>query len=187
MAAKLVFLDRDGVINEFPGHGDYVTTFKQFKFIKGSREAIGRLTEAGFKIYIISNQACVGKGLLKKEKLEQITTRLIDGITKVGGKIDGVFYCTHRSDAGCDCRKPGIGNIKRALKLARTSLVKVKGCYFVGDAKSDCQAASNAGLKSIMVLTGKETLKDVSKWDVKPVHIVNDLAAAVDVILKHKR
>lgn len=186
---KIVFLDRDGVINEFPGHGDYVTTFKQFRFIKGSLQAISKLTDAGFKVIVISNQACVGKGLLSKEKLQRITERLIDGVNKYGGKIDGIYYCAHRSDDGCECRKPGIGNIKLAVRHLGENLSSIKGSYFIGDAKSDCLAAYAAGLKSIAVLTGKETLKDIKSWDKKPHFIVDNLAKAVDLVLgaKHSK
>ena len=67
---KLVFLDRDGVINEFPGNGRYVTRCQDFHFIPGALEAIRNLTKSGYTIFVVSNQAGVGKGLFTKKKLD---------------------------------------------------------------------------------------------------------------------
>src|ERR1044071_5930844 len=110
---KVVFLDRDGVINEFPGNGNYVTKIKDFHFIPGSLEAIRSLTDSGFKIFIISNQAGVGKGVYSFDKLQRINAHMMKFVQKSGGQIRKSFYCTRRSDAGCDCRKPGIGLLKK--------------------------------------------------------------------------
>ena len=74
---KVVFLDRDGVINEFPGNGLYVTKVKDFHFIPGSMEALKVLTDAGYDIFVISNQAGVGKGVYSRRKLDLITARLL--------------------------------------------------------------------------------------------------------------
>ena len=81
---KLVFLDRDGVINEFPGNGKYVTKLKEFHFIPGSLEALRTLTKGHFTIFIISNQAGVSKGVYTKEKLSHITRNMLDKIRQAG-------------------------------------------------------------------------------------------------------
>ena len=72
---KVVFLDRDGVINEFPGNGSYVTKVKDFHFIPGAVEAIHELTQSGHKIFVISNQAGVGKGVYSFDKLKRIDAK----------------------------------------------------------------------------------------------------------------
>ena len=100
--AKVIFLDRDGVINEFPGHGNYVTKVKDFHFVPGSLEAIRKLTEEGYAMFVISNQAGVGKGVYSQNKLDRITRYMLKKVNKKDGKIQKVFYCTHRSDRGCD-------------------------------------------------------------------------------------
>src|SRR5436853_2749383 len=102
---KIVFLDRDGVINEFPGNGNYVTKLKDFHFIPGSLDALHILAQHRFSVFVVSNQAGVSKGIYSREKLNQITRKMLLGVRKKGGRIRKVFYCTHRSDAGCECRK----------------------------------------------------------------------------------
>ena len=179
---KVVFLDRDGVINEFPGNGNYVTKVKDFHFIPGVREAICKLTESGYKIFVISNQAGVGKGVYSLDKLNRINRHMIKNVEKAGGKIRKSFYCTHRSDAGCDCRKPGIGLLKKALKSLNKTINHAQKAFFVGDTEGDIRTGHNAGCKTIFVLSGREDRGYMLKWAVKPDHIVKDLNAAVEII-----
>ena len=179
---KVIFLDRDGVINEFPGNGKYVTKIKEFHFIPGSLEAIKKLTDQDYKIFIISNQAGVGKGVFSKAKLESINKHMLKYVTKAGGKIKRSFYCTHRSDAGCDCRKPQIGNLKRAFSLVKGSIRSAKKTFFVGDTEADIRTGYNAGCRTIFVLSGREDRRYMRKWEVKPDFIVKNLKKAVEVI-----
>ena len=179
---KVIFLDRDGVINEFPGNGKYVTKIKEFHFIPGSIEAIKKLTDQDYKIFIISNQAGVGKGVFSKAKLESINNHMLKYVTKAGGKIKRSFYCTHRSDAGCDCRKPQIGNLKRAFSMVKGSIRSAKKTFFVGDTEADIRTGYNAGCRTIFVLSGREDRRYMRKWEVKPDFIVKNLKKAVEVI-----
>ncbi len=179
---KVVFLDRDGVINEFPGNGNYVTKVKDFHFIPGAVDAIRRLTEGGYKIFIISNQAGVGKGVYSLDKLKRIDRHMIKQVMAGGGRIRKSFYCTHRSDAGCDCRKPGIGLLKRALKSLNKTITHAQKAFFVGDTEGDIKTGHNTGCKTIFVLSGREDRRYMRKWDVKPDYIVKDLSAAVPLI-----
>ena len=73
---KIIFLDRDGVINRFPGMGNYVTRQSEFHFIPGSLEAVSLLTQAGFEVNVVSNQGCVSRGLLSVAKLGRITKKM---------------------------------------------------------------------------------------------------------------
>ncbi len=179
---KIIFLDRDGVINEFPGNGKYVTKVKEFHFIPGSLDAIRILTESGFTIFVISNQAGVGKGVYTKAKLEHITRNMLRDVKKHGGKIKRAYYCLHRSDQGCQCRKPEIGSIRKGLALMDKSIHAAKKAFFVGDTESDICAGHNAGCKTIFVLSGREDLRYMRKWSVKPDYIAKDLLDAVDII-----
>jgi D-glycero-D-manno-heptose 1,7-bisphosphate phosphatase len=179
---KVVFLDRDGVINEFPGNGNYVTKIKDFHFIPGALEAVESLTKSGHKIFIISNQAGVGKGVYSLNKLKRIDRHMLKHVEAAGGKIRKSFYCTHRSDAGCDCRKPGIGLLKRALRSLNKTISHAQKAYFVGDTEGDIKTGHNAGCKTIFVLSGRENRRYMRKWDVKPDFIVKDLGAAVSII-----
>ena len=179
---NVVFLDRDGVINEFPGNGNYVTKIKEFHFIPGSLDAIREFTEMDYTIFIISNQAGVGKGLFSKDKLKSINSHMLKYVAKAGGRIKRSFYCTHKSTDGCDCRKPQIGSLKRAFSLLNGSIRSAKQSFFVGDTGVDIKTGHNAGCRTIFVLSGREDRRYMRKWEIKPDFIVKNLKEAVEVI-----
>jgi histidinol-phosphate phosphatase family protein len=181
---KAIFLDRDGVINKYPGHKKYVTSVKQFKFLPGAKKAIQRLTLAGYKIFIISNQAGVGKGVYSQKALDAITSKMISGLAQAKGKIEAVYYCIHRPQANCACRKPNTGSIKKAKK---EFALDVKGAYFIGDSIRDVMTAKSAGLKSVLVLSGREKLSNWDVWESEPDFIFPDLWEAVKFILRASR
>jgi D-glycero-D-manno-heptose 1,7-bisphosphate phosphatase len=182
---NVVFLDRDGVINEFPGNGKYVTKVKDFHFIPGALGAISELTARGYEIFIVSNQAGVGKGVYSQKKLDQITRHMLKYVRKVKGRIRRVMYCTHRSDHGCECRKPEIGNIVRGLRVLKKPLHLAEKAYFVGDTEVDIQAGNNAGCKTIFVLSGREDRRMMREWTAKPDYIAKDLWDASRIILQN--
>ncbi|MFA5199542.1 MAG: HAD-IIIA family hydrolase [Candidatus Omnitrophota bacterium] len=173
---KTVFLDRDGVINRYPGDRLYVTSLNKFRFLPKAKEALALLSKKGFKVFIASNQAGVGRGIYAQTTLNKITSAMLRQIEKSGGRIDKVYYCTHKKDAGCICRKPLPGLLKKAAKEFKFSL---KNAYFIGDTIRDVLTAKAAGSKSILVLTGKEKLKNQPNWEAKPNYIFKDLLAAV--------
>lgn len=180
---KVVFLDRDGVINVFPGNGNYVTRVKDFHFLPKVLDAIRMLTQAGYTIFVISNQAGVGKGVFSQDKLNRITEKMHAMVEKFGGKIHKVFYCTHRPDVGCGCRKPGIGSIYKALQSIDKSIRLAHKSYFVGDTKADIETGYNAGCKTIFVLSGRENRRYMRSWIVQPDYIARDLHEAGKIIL----
>jgi len=180
---KIVFFDRDGVINKFPGFGNYVTKVKEFKFLPGSIPSIVDLTNRGYSIFVISNQAGIGKGLYSREKLKAINDYMLRHVRKAGGRIRRTFYCTHRSDAGCDCRKPNIGSVRRAMKIMKKPLTKARHAYFVGDDRTDIEAGHNAKCKTILVLSGKNKRNDIRGWKIKPDLIVKNISEATKIII----
>ena len=179
---RVVFLDRDGVINEFPGNGNYVTKVKDFHFIPGSLTAIRKLTEKSFHIFVISNQAGVGKGVYSQHKLNLITNNMLEAVKKNGGKIKKVYYCIHRAEDKCECRKPDIGSIYKAMDTLNKTIKIANKAFFVGDTKADILAGHNAGCKTIFVLSGRETRKDLHKWELQPNYIAKNLLDAVEII-----
>lgn len=181
---KVVFLDRDGVINEFPGNGKYVTKLKEFHFIPGSVDALRDLTEHGFSIFVISNQAGVAKGIYSYNKLQHITRNMLIHVRANGARIRRVFYCTHRSDHGCDCRKPGIGLVRKSLEMMGKTISAAKRAFFVGDTESDILAGHNAGCKTIFVLSGREDRRHMRGWTVQPDFIAENLQEATAIIMK---
>ena len=180
---RVVFLDRDGVINKFPGHGNYVTHLRDFYFLPGALKAIKQLTTAGCAIFVVSNQAGVGRGLFPKENLKEITDHMLTQVQKTGGDIQKVFYCIHPSEKNCDCRKPRIGSLKKAFRLVRQKTPAPLEGYFVGDAKMDIEAGRTAGCTTILVLSGKETRRTIRDWVIQPDYIAKNLLGAIKIIL----
>jgi D-glycero-D-manno-heptose 1,7-bisphosphate phosphatase len=174
---KVIFLDRDGVINLDPMTAktgkEYITDWSEFHFLPGALEAIKKLTESGYGIFIISNQAGVGKGIYTAEKLNGITRNMLEVIKATGGNILSVQYCTHTRDDKCDCRKPNTGLFRRASEGFDVDFSKT--CC-VGDAKRDIEAGKKMGCRTILVLSGKtKDRKEVGSWDIKPDFIKKDL------------
>jgi len=110
---------------------------------------------------------------------------MLRGVRKAGGHIEGVFYCVHPPDAGCDCRKPEIGSIRNALKSVKKTVAAARGAFFVGDTRSDMLTGHRAGCKTILVLSGRATRAESRTWEVKPDDIAHDLLSATKTILHH--
>ncbi|MCC7176535.1 MAG: HAD family hydrolase [Bryobacterales bacterium] len=169
-----VFLDRDGVINrKIPG--GYVTDWRHFEFVPGILPAMASLAELGVPVIVISNQACVGKGLLSRRLLSGMTQRFTRFVREGGGRIDAVYYCPHTAESGCGCRKPRPGMLERA---ARDFAIDLRASVFVGDSPTDVEAAAAVGCASI-VLLGQEDSVDAYPPGCAFVRSAGDLPEAV--------
>lgn len=179
--AKFIFLDRDGVINR--DSTAYVKSWDEFEFLPGSLAALKKLTAAGYRIIIITNQSIIGRKWILPETLEDIFTRMRGEIEAAGGRIHDVFFCPHTPEDGCDCRKPEIGLIEKA---ARTYHIDLAATTLVGDSAKDILCARKAGCKqAVLVKTGnyaaaQERLK---KENITPDAVTEDLLEAVDWVL----
>ena len=162
---KVLFLDRDGVINKKPPKADYVKSRDEFEFLPGSIEAISLLTKSGYDIYIISNQAGIARGIITTDNLKEIHQNMTNEIEKKEGKILGIFYCPHGWDEGCECRKPKPGMFFQAAREHHIDLTKA---VFIGDDERDVEAGEAARVKTILVTPNKsflEIVKDLIKFD----------------------
>ena len=170
---KLVVLDRDGVINA--DSDAYIKSPDEWKPIPGSLEAIARLTQAGFRVVVATNQSGLGRGLFDMATLNAMHDKMHKAVNKLGGRIDAVFFCPHKQDAGCNCRKPQPGMLEEIAERYKLALSDVT---VIGDSLRDLQAASTVGARPILVLTGKgeKTLKSGGLPEGTEVHA--DLAAA---------
>jgi D-glycero-D-manno-heptose 1,7-bisphosphate phosphatase len=144
---RYVLLDRDGVINRRVS-GGYVTSWEQFEFLPRALEALRLLYENGYNTLVISNQACVGKGLLSLSELEAITRRFLLEVALSGGHIANVYYCRHRAEDRCHCRKPLPGLILRARAEYH---FRLDNTYFIGDSAAGIAAADAADCPSILI------------------------------------
>jgi D-glycero-D-manno-heptose 1,7-bisphosphate phosphatase len=147
---KLVILDRDGTINH--DSDDYIKSPDEWRPIRGSLEAIARLTQAGYRVVVATNQSGIARGLLTAKTLFAIHDTLQRALGQIGGRIDAFFFCPHAADSQCECRKPQPGML---LEVARRFNVSLEDTYMVGDARKDLEAAVAAGARPVLVLTGK--------------------------------
>ena len=174
---KYILLDRDGVINR-RAIGGYVTSWSQFEFLPGALEALRLLAENDYSAIVISNQACVGKGLLTLEGLSEITRRFLAEVQKYGGRIEGVYYCPHRIEDGCGCRKPLPGLLIQAQKDHGFSFSET---FLVGDSEKDVLAAQHVGCPAVLI---SDAGTDVNgPWTCPPQGVVGNLYSAVLFIL----
>ena len=177
-AAKLIVLDRDGVINHDSDH--YIKAPEEWRPVPGSLEAIARLNHAGYRVVVATNQSGIGRGLFDMAMLNAIHEKMHKALSHVGARLDAVFFCPHTADARCECRKPKPGML---AEIGRRFNTELTGVPCVGDSLRDLQAADAAGAQPILVLTGKgeKTLRDGNF----PKHTViyPDLAFAVSALL----
>lgn len=173
----LVILDRDGVINE--DSAAYIRSPDEWLPLPGSLEAIARLTAAGFRIAVATNQSGVARGLFDQATLAAIHDRMHECTRNAGGEIACVAVCPHGPDEGCVCRKPEPGLLEH---IGRELGVSLAGVPFVGDSLRDLEAASHAGCDPVLVRTGNgmETERVLAS-DAVPVY--DDLAAFVSALL----
>lgn len=146
---RFIVLDRDGVINE--DSDDFIKTPAEWLPLPGSLDAIAALGRAGFRITIATNQSGVGRGLYTIAILDAIHEKMINSIRAAGGKIDGIFFCPHLPDAGCDCRKPEPGMLLQAAALFSCDPSDLR---VIGDSMRDLEAAQSVGARPILVRTG---------------------------------
>jgi len=147
---KLVILDRDGTINH--DSDKYIKSPEEWKPLKGSLEAIARLTQAGYRVVVATNQSGIARGLFDAAALNAIHDTMQRAVQQAGGRIDAIFFCPHAGESDCDCRKPKPGMLLEIGKRLNTPLA---GVPMVGDALRDLQAAEAAGARPVLVLTGK--------------------------------
>lgn len=144
--ARLVLIDRDGVINR--DSTEYIKRVEEWQPLPGSLEAIADLTRAGFTVAVVTNQSGIGRGLLTEKTLAAIHAAMRQAVETAGGRIAGIHHCPHLPDDGCDCRKPRPGLLHRAAEALGLPLA---GAPFIGDKISDVEAARAAGARPILV------------------------------------
>lgn len=176
-AAKIVVLDRDGVINE--ESAAFIKSVAEWRPIRGSLRAIARLTAAGFRVAVVTNQSGVGRALFTEDTLLAIHRHMEAAVELAGGRLAGVYYCPHRPDDGCDCRKPRTALLKQLQRDLDCSLA---GAPFIGDKLSDVLAAEAVGARPILVRTGSGAATERA-LEGKAVEVFDDLEQAAERLI----
>jgi D-glycero-D-manno-heptose 1,7-bisphosphate phosphatase len=149
---RAAFLDRDGVINRKARQAEYVTRWEEMEILPGVAEAIRMLSQAGFRVIVVSNQRCVAKGLITALELESLHRRMREALASDGAMIDAVYYCPHDLQPPCRCRKPQPGML---LDAARNHEIDLSASWMIGDARADVEAGKQAGCKTALIATDK--------------------------------
>ncbi len=181
-----IFLDRDGTLNIEKGH---LRKPDELELLPNVGDTLRSLRQAGYRLVIITNQSVIARGEASEADVAAIHRRLEWELGKSGAFVDAIYVCPHHPDRGfpgersdlkivCDCRKPAIGLIERAsLDLQ----INIASSWLIGDQARDIEAAQRAGVRSVLVLTGKAGVDGT--FAAAPDYIAMDLPAAARIIL----
>ena len=170
---RAVFIDKDGTLIE---NVPYNVDPDRIVLTKEAALGVRQLKAHGYRVIVVSNQPGVGLGRFAASALHAVEARLRELVP-----IDGFYYCPHRADAGCVCRKPSPGMLMRA---ARNHGLRLSACWMVGDILDDIEAGRSAGCRTVLLDNGNETEWELTARRV-PHYVARDLARAVAQILDH--
>ena len=179
-----VFLDRDGTIAEEVGYLDHLTRFRMFPF---AAQAIRRLNEAKLPVIVITNQSGVARGYFPESLISAVHELMTTQLAKEGAHVDALYYCPHKEDDACACRKPKPGMLESA---AREHGLDLRRSFVVGDRYGDIELALGVGAHSILVRTGYgegEMKSNSAKWPAPPEFVAENMADATDWILRQPK
>ncbi|MHB2022611.1 MAG: D-glycero-alpha-D-manno-heptose-1,7-bisphosphate 7-phosphatase [Mycobacteriales bacterium] len=171
-----VFLDRDGTLNAKPEEGAYLSDPAGLRLLPGAGPALRRINEAGWPVFLVTNQRGIARGLMSQAQAAAVNARLAQLLAAAGARLDGVYVCPH-GQGECDCRKPAPGLLLRAAR--EHPEVELARSVMVGDTESDVAAGAAAGTRTVRLgPPGTPTTAD---------HLAESLAAAVDWIFGGRR
>lgn len=184
---KLIIFDRDGTLNV--DRDDYVTSAEEWTPLPGALDAVARLTQAGWRAVVATNQSGLGRGLFDMAALNAMHLKLNQELAAAGGRLDAIFFCPHVPTDECGCRKPLPGLFHQ---IGERFSIDLKNVPAVGDSLRDMQAAQAAGCEAHLVLTGKAGDMDEAQRaellaQVPGTLVHQDLAAFADFILRRDR
>ena len=149
---KVVFLDRDGVINKEVG---YLHKSKDFKFIGGVFEACHFFQKLGYNLIVITNQSGIARGYYQEEDFHTLTKWMLEQFANRSVDMLDVFFCPHGPESICKCRKPQPGML---LEARDKFDIDMENSWMIGDKEADVDAASAAGItNTILVKSGRNT------------------------------
>jgi D-glycero-D-manno-heptose 1,7-bisphosphate phosphatase len=172
MTYKHVILDRDGVLNHEARDSGYVREPAEFRWLPGALEALAILRRAGVHLTVATNQSGVGRGLMSLAQLAAVHDRMLTEAASNRATLDAVLFCPHAPEDRCACRKPEPGLIHEAI---RRSGIAAADSLVVGDAERDLEAAARAGVRAVLVRTGKGRTTE-ARIGGKDVRIYDDLS-----------
>jgi len=148
---RVLLVDRDGTLNVRPGQARYLSSWDDFQWVPGAVEGLQALAGAGFSFAMISNQAGIARGVVTRQRVDEINQRLCDQLATRGIAMTRIYICPHDWNEGCACRKPAPGMFFQA---SRDLLLRLDRTFYLCDDPRDCQAAYNANSASVFIGEG---------------------------------
>lgn len=179
---RAAFLDRDGTIAEEMGYVNHVDRLQIFPY---AAEAIRRLNQAEIPVIVVTNQSGVARNIFPESLVHEVHKKMVAELASAGAWIDAIYFCPHKSEDVCECRKPNPGMLERA---AREHGLDLAASWVVGDRYADLEMAHAAGARGILVLTGYgrgEYDLHRSAWPKQPDLVSENLKDAVQHILRN--
>lgn len=173
MRYSAAFLDRDGTIIRDPG---YVDDPGDVDLLPGAAEAISLLNARSIPVVVVTNQSGIGRGYYSEEDFRAVQSEVERRLAMRGCALEAVYHCPHDPDAGCECRKPGLGMHRRASEELGIDLSQA---LYVGDKVSDVLPAVKAGGTGFLLRTGQDVTVEVPE----AVRMARDLLDAVESAL----
>jgi D-glycero-D-manno-heptose 1,7-bisphosphate phosphatase len=154
-----IILDRDGVLNEKPPRAHYVRSWDEFTWIPESKQALGLLCKAGWRVIIVSNQAGIARGAMTEAQLHDIHNRMQRDVVEAGGHIEAIYYCPHNWDEGLRMPDPN----RECSFGAQRGILGPESPHFVGDDERGCPPPMRRDVRSLMV--SAVSLMDITRSD----------------------
>lgn len=175
---SLVVLGRDGVINL--EHEGGVTRADQWQSINGSAAAIARLSRAGFRVVVATNQQQLGSGELGVDAMHDIHEKMMAAVAECGGHLDSIFFAATGNPEGHGRRQPKSSLLEQIASRYRVPAGEI---LVIGDSREDLEAAAAVGARAVLVRTGRgqDMLGELARFDGVTIHA--DLSAAVEALL----
>jgi len=166
MTRKVIFLDRDGVINHEVG---YLHRISDFKFIDEQFSSFSYLKQIGFSFVVVSNQSGIARGFYTEEDYRHLNKWMIGEFKRNNIDILDTFFCPHGPEDKCRCRKPNNGMLLDAIEKYSIDL---ENSWMIGDKESDITAAKNSGIKkTILVRSGH----NIDEKTTKANYVINSI------------
>jgi D-glycero-D-manno-heptose 1,7-bisphosphate phosphatase len=179
---RAAFLDRDGTIGEELGYVNHIDRFQIFPF---AAEAIRQLNQAEIPVIVVTNQSGIARNIFPESLVHEVHKKMVAELAKGGAWIDAIYFCPHKTEDACECRKPNPGLLLRA---AREHALDLPASWVVGDRYADLEMGHAAGARGILVMSGYgrgEFQLHGSTWPRQPDALAENLSNAVRLILQN--
>jgi D-glycero-D-manno-heptose 1,7-bisphosphate phosphatase len=189
MKKRAIFFDRDGTINVESG---YISSFDQFRFFPGIVNALAKLRQSGWLLFIITNQSGIARGYFSIADVQHLHSDMQNKLKQADAAFDDIAICPHHKSGSvaslaiaCECRKPGT---KMLTDLANKWNIDLSASYVVGDKSSDVAAGNRAGLTSVLLRSGYGAGLDANALEgiKKPDHIFDRVPDFADWLLSNR-